>query len=275
MIKCEKFGVDKVYVITDFTDDKRRNHFIKKWECFIDFEYEFIPAIWGRDLDISKLLHQNLLSYQYIDKAGILSKNQIGCSLAHTSAWKRIIDDNIQTALVLEDDVVPTYELANWIYNGWLKESVDFVKTHNWEIFYWGKNDLDLKVTNTINRVGTFESKSNGAHAYCLTHDSAITLYDNRFPINLANDIYIDTNPFILDRKSTTQSLIRQMCILLGKRYFDEFDDNYIFSTTTGVNPLTSNYNDTLWKRVSWDIGDFIDSIYIDDNNNKIFNFKK
>jgi GR25 family glycosyltransferase involved in LPS biosynthesis len=215
MIKCENFGVDKVYVITDFTNDIRRNHFIKKWESFIDFEYEFVPAIWGNDIDIDNLINTGVLGSYYIDKVGILSKNQIGCSLAHASVWKRIIDDGVKTALVMEDDAVPTYELSNWIYNGWLKDSIDFIRNNDWEIFYWGKNDLDLNVINITDRVGTFNSKSNGAHSYCLTNESAHILYKNRFPIQLANDIYIDTNIFIKDRKSTNQSLIRQMCILL------------------------------------------------------------
>jgi glycosyl transferase family 25 len=274
MIKCENFGVEKVYVITDFTNDERRNHFIQKWENFIDFEYEFIPAIWGRDIDICELINTNILSSYYIDKVGILSKNQIGCSLAHISAWKRIIDDNVETAMVMEDDAVPTYEFANWIYNGWLKDSVEFVKKNKWDIFYWGKNDLDLSVINLTNTVGIFNSKSNGAHAYCLTNKSAHILYENRFPINNANDIFIDTNSFVTDRKSTNQSLIRQMCILLGKRFFDITDENYIFRTTTGVNPMDNVNDNPLLKRVSSDIVDYIDSVYMDSDRNIVFKFK-
>ncbi len=45
----------------------------------------------------------------------LLSDGEIGCSLSHISCWRKIIDDNLDYALILEDDAIITSDLIKYI----------------------------------------------------------------------------------------------------------------------------------------------------------------
>lgn len=62
---------------------------------------EIVPAVYG------KALSEEELSRDVIDHHNnYLTKGEIGCALSHISIYKKMIDENIPLALVLEDDAV-------------------------------------------------------------------------------------------------------------------------------------------------------------------------
>jgi len=63
-----------------------------------DYELIRIDAIYGNDLDISNL---NIDLF----KKNFYPKNVIGCFLSHKKCWKYIIDNNIEEAIIFEDDI--------------------------------------------------------------------------------------------------------------------------------------------------------------------------
>lgn len=71
----------------------------------------FVEAIYGNDLhkDIISQVYSRDLSLKYMGRE--LTKGEIGTALSHLSIYRRMKDQNIETALVLEDDV--DFEINN------------------------------------------------------------------------------------------------------------------------------------------------------------------
>lgn len=67
--------------------------------------YEFIRAVNGKQLSDEEIAqHTQPLNYAF--KAG-----EIGCALSHLSIYRKIVDENIPQALILEDDALLTDHL--------------------------------------------------------------------------------------------------------------------------------------------------------------------
>lgn len=93
-IDIRNLGSDKILVISDPNNKKRRNDFIKAWEHFDGFDYMFIDSVFPNDFKINQLLEDGTMSGEWIDlnlgKNGQpgLTENMIGIGLAHLNAWK-------------------------------------------------------------------------------------------------------------------------------------------------------------------------------------------
>ena len=76
--------------------------------------FEFVDAVDGRrglppeyESQIDRPLAQK--------KGGILSDAEFACALSHINIYRRIVSENIDYALVLEDDAVPQPDLARYL----------------------------------------------------------------------------------------------------------------------------------------------------------------
>jgi glycosyl transferase family 25 len=90
----------KVFVINLERSTERRKHILD--EC----KRHNLKPILFKAID-GYALSEKQLSEMVIDhKINGLSKGFIGCSLSHIGVYKRIVDENINLALILEDDAV-------------------------------------------------------------------------------------------------------------------------------------------------------------------------
>jgi glycosyl transferase, family 25 len=93
------------YVINLERSTDRRAHIMAEL-AKTGIDYEFIRGVEGRDLDsavIAELVTPSVLASDWF-QAGVL-----GCGLSHLSAYRKILADGHDMALVLEDDIrVPT-----------------------------------------------------------------------------------------------------------------------------------------------------------------------
>jgi len=66
---------------------------------------EFIEAVDGKSLTVEDMAktYSNALAIEKLGRE--LSKGEIGCALSHKNVYKKMIDENIEMALILEDDV--------------------------------------------------------------------------------------------------------------------------------------------------------------------------
>ena len=77
----------------------------------LNFSFETIPGV---DLRLEPHLkdfysiQDNIKNFYYP-----LSDGEIGCFLAHKNVWKRIVEDEINYGLVLEDDALVSDDLKN------------------------------------------------------------------------------------------------------------------------------------------------------------------
>ena len=87
-------------------------HRTDKKECMLqqskefDIPLTFIEAVYGNALTDAQIKE---LAHDYPDCS--LTKGVIGCALSHISVYKRMVDENIPLALVLEDDAIITENL--------------------------------------------------------------------------------------------------------------------------------------------------------------------
>ena len=73
------------------------------YEFDYEFDYEFFKAIDGKQLQPHEY-NINLDWYNPCDNTHT-TLGEVGCSISHYYLWKKIIDENIENAIILEDDV--------------------------------------------------------------------------------------------------------------------------------------------------------------------------
>ncbi|MBA0165890.1 MULTISPECIES: glycosyltransferase family 25 protein [Pectobacterium] len=99
----------KAFVVNLERDKIKRNKV--ESECRkAGLDYEIFNAVDGRVLgknEIDAKVHHVSIKY--------LSKGEIGCSLSHQKIYKKILDDNIDYALILEDDVEISNSIGNFL----------------------------------------------------------------------------------------------------------------------------------------------------------------
>jgi glycosyl transferase family 25 len=74
-----------------------------------DLNYEIFTAVDGRDLDLSE---SSIIDPSFTAKV-VLAAGTIGCALSHIGVYKKIIADQLDKALVLEDDITLPADLVN------------------------------------------------------------------------------------------------------------------------------------------------------------------
>lgn len=101
-------GTTTIFVINlDRRIDRRK--LISKRLAKLGLKWERISAVDGNDPDLVDKVDWR--KHRYYTQLLPPQKGAIGCYFSHRSVWERIVKDNIEQALVLEDDVAPT---ADW-----------------------------------------------------------------------------------------------------------------------------------------------------------------
>jgi len=94
----------KTYIINLERSMVRKEHILREAEkCGLS--YELVKAVDGKELsreDIEEMCDVDAIE-AYPDW---LTPGMLGCALSHYNVYKKIIQDNTETAFVLEDDMV-------------------------------------------------------------------------------------------------------------------------------------------------------------------------
>ncbi|WP_253694931.1 MULTISPECIES: glycosyltransferase family 25 protein [unclassified Treponema] len=69
----------------------------------LPIDYEFFPAVYGRNIKNIDEIYNSQLSQKITKRQ--LSLGEIGCALSHKAIYKKMIDEDISQALILEDDI--------------------------------------------------------------------------------------------------------------------------------------------------------------------------
>jgi GR25 family glycosyltransferase involved in LPS biosynthesis len=112
--------MEKAYVINL---DRSKNRFkkIKQRLDFVNLPFEKFNAIDG-----SKLSNQKITNLVHpICSNLICSRGMIGCAMSHYLLWKKMVDENKEWMLILEDDAIPALNIVER-----LKRLKDLIKTH-------------------------------------------------------------------------------------------------------------------------------------------------
>lgn len=101
----------KVFVI-NLEQSHDRRVFMEKQLAALNLDAEFFPAVDGRLLpedEIARVSDRRWFS-RYVGRE--MTRSDMGCSLSHIYLYRKMVDENIPCALILEDDVWMTPSLV-------------------------------------------------------------------------------------------------------------------------------------------------------------------
>jgi GR25 family glycosyltransferase involved in LPS biosynthesis len=99
--------MNKAYVI-NLDRSKDRFQKIKKRLEYVGLPFERFNAVDGSKLSqqkINKLVHP-------VCKSLLCSKGMIGCAMSHYLLWKKMVNENKEWMLILEDDAIPLFDIV-------------------------------------------------------------------------------------------------------------------------------------------------------------------
>lgn len=181
-----------VYIVNLERSTYRRK-FILNYLSKMGIQAEVITAVEGAKLDLDKLKSEGIYSEQAADEAFSrqLSLPEIGCSLSHINIYKRMLNNNVEQALIIEDDVMFDEGVTN-IFKNILENIPD-----DWEIiqfYYHNCKDFEELSPN----IAKFNSKKclpNGSLGYIIKQSAVIKMLNNVFPVRYPADSMLGRSP--------------------------------------------------------------------------------
>ncbi len=141
----------------------------------LNLEFSFFNAIYGVELSPEEL--SAAYNPQHSIEKGLraIKKNEIGCALSHLGVYKKMLDDNIDKMIILEDDAILDKEFV---------EALDIIEylPDNWELFLFGYSskrsipcnfNVKLKSNPTTFNVGVSPIPRGCLHAYVVNQKGA------------------------------------------------------------------------------------------------------
>ena len=177
---------DKIYVINLKKNSDRRDY-ISKLMLENNISFEFFEAVDGTELLNSEELYLKFWEENFLDCNNWKPNHgQMGCWLSHVAIWKKIVKDNIESCLILEDDIVLNFPDAN---ESFLKNFNDYYNElpNDWNIFMPGYCGGHLRPIN--DKIVQLHHPA-CTHAYALKKSAAEILVKHHWPMRGALDSF-------------------------------------------------------------------------------------
>lgn len=173
----------KTYVINLEASKERKVYMDSVLKEFGTLDIEYIKAVDGRNMSIEE-------KNKYFDRKKFKKRNsievrdgEIGCTLSHQKCYRKIVNENIEYALILEDDIEICGDLNNAIIlvDRFLKTEEPMVILLSGRYWYTSKKSIDNnhKLTNVYDAFLT--------HSYLINNSAAKLLIEDK-PYILADD---------------------------------------------------------------------------------------
>lgn len=180
-----------IYINLDRRPDRKANveNYMKKHN--LEAYTERFPAIDGKKIDFEKI-DKKLISDEAIQDAFNNTKlyttmtiGGIGCALSHYNVYKKIIDENINRCLILEDDIEITDDF---------NDKCAYLEPHlnqiDYDLFFLGYHDSSIKYSYYYNYRFKQFNRVYGLFGYIVTLEGAKKLM-NIFPLKKQIDTEI------------------------------------------------------------------------------------
>ena len=220
-LKYSTLGFDKVYVINLERRKDRKELLLKNYP---NIDFTFIEAIDGKSISIPEFIEKGIINNTFYDPNGILTLGVFGCALSHKKAWDQAIQDGVNNALFLEDDILIEKIFDNFNnFTPEYQEILSEITKYNYDIVHLGKKTPTSEGMNvgkylTVSRFGT---GFHGAHAYAVNRETIKELSNQYLPIKYAADVYIEQFNHSHNLYNVKTSLIRQASDFLDPHLAD------------------------------------------------------
>lgn len=176
-----------------------------------------------------------------IFKQGFYSRNllkgEIGCVLSHFSLYRKMIDEDIEIACILEDDAVIAGNFRDFLDS-------ENVNMNGWDILYLGHHSLFSKEeTSSINKqrlkipaytIGEPVEIPVGSYGYMIRRNAAALILERGYPVRKPLDFYIgNASALEIKVKIISPPCINHNYLLLSTIYNEKeivFADTFIES---------------------------------------------
>lgn len=183
----------KIFVIT--LDDPDRKLSVSEQLAGLDFEY--VPAIKTSLIQSIEVGSFDYEKYRRYDK-NFLPDNAVGCSLSHHKLYKRILEENLDGAIILEDDFILNYpsEVLTTVMSELYVNNVElcllgYSKMTKFEIFNYNLSNPFIartKLNNEFNVCRRAYTTTSGAVGYYINQASARKIIDVGSPFYVADE---------------------------------------------------------------------------------------
>ena len=173
----------KIFIINLLSSADRRERVKKVLEEKGIFNYEIIVAVDGRKMSAE----QKRLAFDQekaLKRYGRVCRDgEIGCTLSHQKCYKKMIDEEIDAALILEDDIILNADFSNII-----SILYKLVETEIPTVILLSNNYWYYKRTRLVDKysqVTVFDAYA--TYSYLINNSAAEKAWESR-PFTLADD---------------------------------------------------------------------------------------
>ena len=214
-------------LVISLAQASKRRKFIREQMAKLKIDYAFFDAVDG-----------NKLSHVYVNRFKIkkgeqclgrpLSKGELGCTFSHLHVYKKMLTENIERLVVLEDDIIINNDFAvllnnlNYASMQWdllhlgysiTLEGTPFFGKNIYPLSLWKNRILPIppSVTSAKYRIGTPIVSLSGSYAYAITKKGAEQLIQQikNNPV-IPSDVRLEINS-IKQRFAITPIPVKQL----------------------------------------------------------------
>ena len=238
--------------------DRRPDRWEKVQKDFssVGMQLTRIPAVYGKSYSRKELKRFTSKGCAYF-----CPKSAIGCAMSHRRAWQTIVDKNLESALILEDDAYPLPRFEEKLKNVWSQVPKD------WDIVYLGGRMRDfpsllkgsgLKFSEYISKNVMIPGFPFTAHAYAVSNKGAKKILEKTNPVRY----HIDFHLAMIYQKNRDINVYTLKPELIRQIDNTEYSDNQ-FSTFKPIDTILKNFRigdeglDNIANVCLFSIGDF------------------
>ena len=169
------------------TDSIDRREAISKYLDILNISFEFVDAIDGRN-GLPSEYEEHINRESAIKKGHILADVQYACALSHMKTYRKIVNNKIQWALIMEDDAIPSYELVPYLVGKYYEDA------QLTQLYYGLPIYVNRKSKNQIfgKYISYLHSKASSSFSYTvcyiISYNAAQFILENGFPVNSVAD---------------------------------------------------------------------------------------
>lgn len=189
-----------IFIINLKRNGDKKQHMIKQLEK-TNYSYTFFDAVDGELLNNNDIEYNACSKYRDPYSSKSLTRGEIGCALSHYSVWKKIVDLEINRAIILEDDVEISDEFDTKINN-----ILNGLSNNPYDVLYLGRKKVKPDV-DILNDDVIYPGYSYWTCAYIVTLEGAKKLVASKY---LENIIPVDEFIPIMFNQSPLLSSYRE-----------------------------------------------------------------
>lgn len=176
----------RIFVVNLKRSSERREYMQKLLKDF-PYPWEFFEAVDGKEIKNLSKVYSEKKAMHFYGKG--LTQGEVGCALSHLAIYKKMVDENIDAALILEDDIIIEKDFLEVV------AALRIKKTDN-DIVLLGQSDEKAikqvwgKKISTYQKLHRLLNYGYGAYAYIIDKRAAEKLYTLNFPVKVPSDFW-------------------------------------------------------------------------------------